>query len=214
MSTPPILSKPEAGESLIVYLSTTKHAISSILVREEGRQQKPVYYVRKRLLGAESCYLSMEKLALSLVNALRKLRPYFDAHQIRVYTDQPLRKVLAKLETSGRLLKWVVELRQFEITYHTITTIKGQAFADFIVECADVEDFPDENTLRDVWKLFVDGSATDNASGARIILVMSIGHKFHSVLRFKFEATNNESEYEVLLAGLRMAIELKAKAIR
>ena len=64
MATPPILSKPEAGESLIMYLATTEHAISSVLVREEGRQQKPVYYVSKRLLGAESRYPSIEKLAL------------------------------------------------------------------------------------------------------------------------------------------------------
>ena len=90
METPPILYKPEAGESLILYLATTEHAISSNLVREEGRQQKPVYYVSKRLLGAESRYPSMEKLALSLVHASRKLRPYFQAHPIRVFTDHPL----------------------------------------------------------------------------------------------------------------------------
>lgn len=49
MSQPPILSKPEAGESLIMYLATTEHAISSVLVREDGRQHKQVYYVSKRL---------------------------------------------------------------------------------------------------------------------------------------------------------------------
>ena len=60
----------------------------------------------------------------------------------------------------------------------------------------------------------MDGSSKDSASGAGIILVTPTGHKFHSTLRFEFEATNNESEYEALLAGLRMATELKAKAIR
>lgn len=153
MSTPPILSKPEAGENLILYLATTEHAISSVLVREEGRQQKPVYYVSKRLLGAESRYPSMEKLVLSLVHSSRKLRPYFQAHPIRVYTDQPLRQVLAKPETSRRLLKWTVELGQFEITYHPSFTIKGQALSDFIVECTGVEELLDENASKDVWKL-------------------------------------------------------------
>lgn len=99
---------------------------------------------------------------------------------------------MAKLETLGRLLKWVVELGQFEITYHPRTTIKGKALADFIVECVGVEELPGENAPRDVWKLYMDGSATDNASGAGIILVTPTGHKFHS-LRFKFEATNKES---------------------
>ena len=120
------------------------------------------------MLGAESRYPSMEKLALSLVHTSRKLRPYFQAHPIKVYTDQPLRQVLAKPETSGRLLKWAVEIGQFEITYHPRTTIKGQALADFIVECTGVEELPDENAPKDVWKLYVDGSATDNASGQEL----------------------------------------------
>lgn len=125
-----------------------------------------------------------------------------------------MRQVLAKPETSGRLLKWVVELSQFEITYHPRTTIKGQALADFIVECTGVEDIPDEILLKEAWKLYVDGSAMDNASGAGIILVTPTKYKFHSALRFKFRATNNESEYKALLAGLRIATELKAKAIK
>lgn len=111
-------------------------------------------------------------------------------------------------------MKWAVKLGQFEITYHPRTTIKGQALADFIVECTGVEDISVEVIPTEVWKLYVDGSATDNASGAGIILVTPTRHKFHSALRFKFEATNNESEYEALLPGLQMAIELKAKAIR
>lgn len=170
--------------------------------------------MRKRLLGAESRYPSIEKLALSLVHASRKLWPYFQAHLIRVFTDQRLRQVLAKPETSGRLLKWSIELGQFEITYHPRTTIKGQALADSIDECMGVEDVPDEILPKEVWKLYVDGSAMNNASVVGIILVTPTGYKFHSALRFKFKATNNESKYEVLLAGLRMDTGLKAKAIK
>ena len=63
-----------------------------------------------------------------------------------------------------------------------------------------VEELPDENAPKDVWKLYADGSATENASGEGIILVTLTRHNFHSTLRFEFEATNNESEYEALLA--------------
>ena len=65
--------KPEARESLILYLATTEHAISSVLVREERTQMKPVYYVSKRLLGVESRYSVMDRLALCLVHVSRKL---------------------------------------------------------------------------------------------------------------------------------------------
>ena len=73
---PPILSKPITGEVLYLYLATTEHAKSAILVREEEKVQRPVYYVSKRLLGAESRYHLMEKLALSLIHSSRKLRPF------------------------------------------------------------------------------------------------------------------------------------------
>lgn len=72
-SQPPILAKLEGDEYLILYLATTKHAISSVLVREERTQMKPIYYGSKRLLGEKSRYTVMERLALCLVHASRKL---------------------------------------------------------------------------------------------------------------------------------------------
>ena len=91
LSTPPILSKPTDHEKLFVYLAISENAISVALIREEDKIQKPVYYVSKRLTGAERNYPKLEKLAYCLVIASRKLRPYFQAHSIIVYTDQPLR---------------------------------------------------------------------------------------------------------------------------
>ena len=167
---------------MILYLATTEHAISSVLLREERTQMKLVYYVSKRLLGAESRYPIMERLALCLVHASRKLRPYFQAHPIRVFTNHPLRQVLAKPETSGRLLKWAIELGQFEITYHPRTTIKGQALADFIVECTGLDETPSEVAPREVWKLYVDCSETNTVLGAGIILITPTGYKFHTAL--------------------------------
>ena len=54
---------PIEGEDIITiaggpHLATTEHAISSVLVREDGKQHKSVEYMRKRLLGAESRYPS------------------------------------------------------------------------------------------------------------------------------------------------------------
>ena len=135
LAEPPVLSKPKAGEPLFLYLAVTEDAASAVLVREEDQVQKPIYYISKRLLGAESRYPLMEKFAFCLITASRKLRPYFQSHSIHVMTDQPLRQVLQKPEASGRLLKWVVELSQFEIFYTLRTAIKSQALADFVAEC-------------------------------------------------------------------------------
>ena len=77
-----------------MYLAVSKEALSAVLVREEEHVQKPVYYVSKRLIDAETRYGEMEKLALSLIVAFRKLFPYFHAHVIGVLTNYPLRQVL------------------------------------------------------------------------------------------------------------------------
>ena len=117
LAEPPIISKPTFEEGLFLYLAMTENAVSVMLVREEHLMQKLVYYVSKRLLRAESRYPLIEKLAFYLILASRKLRPYFQSHSINVLTDQPLRQVLQKPEMSGRLLKWAIELSQFEILY-------------------------------------------------------------------------------------------------
>ena len=57
----------------------------------------------------------MEKLAFSLVTAAKKLRPYFQAHIINVLIDHPLKKAMNKLEATGRLIQWVVELSEFDV---------------------------------------------------------------------------------------------------
>ena len=59
----------------------------------------------------------IEKLAFSLVTAVRKLKPYFQAHIINVLIDYPLKKAMNKLEAAGRLIQWAVELSEFNVRY-------------------------------------------------------------------------------------------------
>ncbi|XP_043809729.1 uncharacterized protein LOC122723055 [Manihot esculenta] len=53
LSLPHVLNSPLEGEELLIYLSASKQAISAVLVRVEGREQKPVFYVSKVLKDAE-----------------------------------------------------------------------------------------------------------------------------------------------------------------
>ena len=101
-------------------------AVSVALVREEERVQKPVYYASQALRGAEERYPPIEKLALALVTAARKLKPYFQAHTVNVLTDKPLRLAMNNPETAGRLALWAIELSEFDIRYRPRTAIKGQ----------------------------------------------------------------------------------------
>ena len=110
LGKPPLLVKPVEGELLFLYLAVSKYTISGALIREEEKVQWPVYYISKRLIDAETRYPEMEKSALALVIASRKLRPYFHSHTIRVLSNYPLRQVLQKPDASGHLLKWAIKL--------------------------------------------------------------------------------------------------------
>ena len=69
-----------------------------------------MYYVSKRLLDFELRYPELERLALALIVSTMKLRHYFLAHPVIVITNHSMKQVLRRLEASGRLVKWVVEL--------------------------------------------------------------------------------------------------------
>ena len=67
-----MLTAPEPGEELFMYLSVSNHAVSVVLLRDWGVQQ-PMYYISKTLVDTETRYLSLEKLVLALVHAAKKL---------------------------------------------------------------------------------------------------------------------------------------------
>ena len=90
LSKPLLLSKPIEGEPLYLYLAVTEYVILGALVREEDKVQWPVYYISKRLVDVETKYPEIEKLALALVIAARKLRPYFHSHSVQVLTNYSL----------------------------------------------------------------------------------------------------------------------------
>ena len=49
----PLLSLSIPGEELYLYLAVSPHAMSSALIREEGKIQKSVYYTSQALRGAK-----------------------------------------------------------------------------------------------------------------------------------------------------------------
>ena len=149
----------------------------------------------------------MEKLILALVTKARKLRPYFQGHTIEFPTECPMKQVLHKPETSGRLMKWAIELTEFDIRYKPKTAIKGQILADFVMEFTLAELVEATQTTPDlpIWRLSVDGAANAQGSGAGLILTSPEGIDIEYALRFGFRASNNKAEYEAVIVGLNLA---------
>ncbi|RDX80344.1 Retrovirus-related Pol polyprotein from transposon 17.6, partial [Mucuna pruriens] len=197
LATSPILVRPEPGQPLYLYISVTKAAISSVLIQEKGMEQYLVYFISKTLQGPEKRYQKIERGALALVIASRRLCPYFQSFSIIVRTDLPVQQVLRKPDLAGRMVAWSRRGK-----------IKAQALADFVTELT-----PEHERVEGDWYLSVDGSSNQTRSGAGLILEGPDGILIEQSLHFDFKASNNQAEYEALLAGMRLALEIEAKRL-
>ena len=64
------------------------------------------------------------------------------------------------------------------------------------------------------WKLYIDGASGSQGSGAGIILIGLNKIWISYAVKLKYNATNNVAEYEALLTGLKLAIEVRAEHLK
>ena len=108
-------------------------------------------------------------------------------------------------------MKWAIELSEFDIRYKPKTAIKGQVLANFVMEFALTEPAKNTQTMTDlpIWRLSVDGAVNDQGSGTGLILTSSEGIDIVYVLRFGFQASNNDAEYEPVIAELNLTYSME-----
>ncbi|GJY18435.1 reverse transcriptase domain-containing protein [Tanacetum coccineum] len=205
----PSLTPPFPKETLYAYLAVAKEAVSAVLLTDRNGRQCPVQYVSRTLNDAEKNYSPLEKLALALVNMTRRLRRYFEAHPVKVITDQPIKNILSRAETSGKLAKYAVEIGTYKISFIPRNAIKGQVMADFLSDAPDGEaeeeyfrmpEVPHEIDDTEVWTLFTDGAASLKGSGAGLVLIGPSGLEYTYALRLTFVSYHHETSTKSSLA--------------
>ncbi|XP_020211548.1 uncharacterized protein LOC109796275 [Cajanus cajan] len=202
------LQRPDHNTDLLLYLAVAENAIGAVIVQEHQKTQTPIYFISRVLQDAERRYQMIEKLALALVTAARRLRPYFQSHQVVVKTNYPIKQILRKPELAGRMIAWSIELSEFGIQYENRGPLKAQCLADFVAELT-----PATTEESQAWTLHVDGSSNSKGGGAGIILEGPNQVTLEQSLKFDFKVTNNQAKYEALLAGLRLAHDLGARRV-
>ncbi|GJV89979.1 reverse transcriptase domain-containing protein [Tanacetum coccineum] len=131
---------------------------------------------------------------------------------------EEMKRYIEKLPTLGRVARWAIELGEHEIEFKPRNAIKAQILADFLAKTKKEDEETDfqeqqprgQNTR---WKLYKYGASSGDGSGAGLMIVNPEGTEFTYALKFKFTTTNNEAEYEAVIAGLHIVKEMKIKEI-
>jgi ribonuclease HI len=182
---------------------------------EEGHAlpvQRPVYYISEVLSDTKTHYPQVQKLLYVVVLARRKLRHYFEAHPVTVVSSFPLGEIIRNPDAAGRIAKWSVELMDETLTYAPRKAIKSQILADFVVEWTNTQ-LPPPQIQAECWTLYFDGSVMKTGAGAGLLFVSPLGEHMRYTVRLHFPASNNMAEYEALLCGLKISIEIDIKRL-
>ncbi|GKF17801.1 reverse transcriptase domain-containing protein, partial [Tanacetum coccineum] len=91
----------EGGRAYGLPISGNK-AVSAVLLVERDGRQIPIHYASRTLQGAEINYPTMEKLALALVHAARRLRRHNDRGQHYTGEDKRAGRYLSRRRKYGR----------------------------------------------------------------------------------------------------------------
>ncbi|XP_057755334.1 uncharacterized protein LOC130974472 [Arachis stenosperma] len=165
--------------------------------------------VLQRPIVSKSLYLYLSVSNHSISSALvietgKTQQPVYFVSRVMQPTEQ--RQILAKPELAGRLTKWSIELSEFDIQFQPRSALKAQILTNFITELTS-----DEHNK--TWELHVDGASNREGSGAGIILKEGDEVIAEQALQFHFAASNNQAEYEALIAGLKLALSHQVQSL-
>ncbi|GAA0143835.1 hypothetical protein LIER_04427 [Lithospermum erythrorhizon] len=183
LSSPKLLSQPEEGEMLHLYLAVSSGAVSSVLIRDAEGQQRPVYYVSRVLHGAEENYPLIDKFAFALLSG--RLTTW--AIELSEFNISYVSRTTIKAQA----------LADFMIEYITPTPHIRSGLGS-----------GEPGMEKPEWVMFVDGARNEKGSGAGIIIRGPDGITMEYTLRFTLCTTNNEVENEALIAGLAIVKSL------
>ncbi|XP_050217512.1 uncharacterized protein LOC126668350 [Mercurialis annua] len=213
---PPIMMPPKPNQPLLLYISAASQSLGCMLAQEDQGVERSVYYLSRALTDTETRYSDIEKLCLCLYFTCCKLRYYMLPVVVYVLAQTDVIKyILSRPYLRNRMGKWAVLMSEFTLVYVPQKAVKGQVLADFLSDHPGVDIKEGIGCMElHPWKLWFDGSITEKGAGAGIVIISPSGARFKISCSLTFKCTNNQAEYEALILGLEILMELGAKLIQ
>jgi ribonuclease HI len=98
------------------------------------------------------------------------------------------------------------------IIYALRSAIKSQVLADFVTKWTEIQT-PRVSIEHETWTMYFDGSVMKEGGGVGLVFISPLGMRMEYMMRLHFPASNNTTEYEALINGLRIAVELGIKCL-
>ncbi|KAK1660346.1 hypothetical protein QYE76_048505 [Lolium multiflorum] len=142
LASAPILASPLSKEMILLYIAATNRVVSAVVVverEEEGKPvQRPVYYLSEVLLASKQNYPHYQKMTYGVYMAAKKLKNYFEEHEMRVVCAAPISEIIGNKDVSGRIAKCAIELAPYTPQYERRDAMKSQALAEFLVDWTEI----------------------------------------------------------------------------
>jgi ribonuclease HI len=118
-----------------------------------------------------------------------------------------LGEIIRNRDANDRIVKWSVELGEFEIEFCPWQAIKSQILTDFIYKWTEIQ-MPPSKEWPAHWIMYFDGALNLEGAGAGVLLISPQGEQLKYVLQIHYKASNNGAEYEALIHGLCIVMSL------
>ncbi|XP_059671149.1 uncharacterized protein LOC132316693 [Cornus florida] len=219
---PPVMMPPIKKQPLRLYLSAAEESIGTLLAQNnEWGKEQAIYFLSRLLTPVECRYTPIEKLCLALYYSAMKLRIYMLPVVMYIVSQIDLIKyMLLRPLITRRIGKWSLALMEFSFKYIPQKAVKGRGLAEFLADhpsteiatevCDEVDSLYLEHSS---WTLLFDGLCISDGGGAKIVIISLRKRKTSFSFFLDYLCTNNQAEYESLIIGLEILLEMKARSV-
>ena len=177
-------------------------------------------------MECESRYTVIEKLCCALTWVAKTLRQYMLYHITWLISKlDSLRYIYEKPYLLSRIVRWQVQLAEYDIVYMTRKVVKRSVITNHLADHAmeDYEslnfDFPDEDVLAiekgksNWWIMYFDGVVNVCGNGAGVMIISPDEKQYLVLVKVQFKCTNNTAEYKACILDLEAALKMNIRKI-